>query len=74
MPLDVSYPDNLLEDIFTDSQPVCVILNEATKDKLPGVFKGNLLRKQGWMLNGIIPLFLENTVVVVVVYPTPSEG
>jgi len=32
MPLDVTYPMTLLEDIFTDAQPVCVIVNDATKD------------------------------------------
>ena len=33
MPLDVSYPRSLLDDIFLDAQPACVIVNQTTKDK-----------------------------------------
>jgi len=40
MPLDVTYPMTLLEDIFTDAQPVCVIVNDTTKDNdLKGIAK-----------------------------------
>ncbi|XP_076821590.1 tyrocidine synthase 1-like [Clavelina lepadiformis] len=36
IPLDVSYPDVLLEDIFADAKPACVITSSSMRERLQG--------------------------------------
>ena len=36
MPIDVSYPTPLLEDIFADSQPAAVISEQSLIQYIPG--------------------------------------
>ena len=36
MPIDVSYPTPLLEDIFADSQPAAVIAEQSMIQYIPG--------------------------------------
>ncbi len=50
MPIDVSYPIPLLEDIVTDSQPTAVIVEPAMKQYLPNS-KNDLFMFQRWCFN-----------------------
>uniref|UniRef100_H2YWG8 Dehydrogenase/reductase SDR family member 11 n=1 Tax=Ciona savignyi TaxID=51511 RepID=H2YWG8_CIOSA len=48
MPLDVSYPDVLLEDIFEDSKPVCVITNPKTQKKVLDKGQTVIVLNENW--------------------------
>ena len=36
MPLDVTYPVTLLEDIFSDAKPAAVCADETLREHIPG--------------------------------------
>ena len=38
MPLDISYPLPLLEDIFADAHPVAVCADETLREYIPGEY------------------------------------
>nr|CAB3237767.1 N-(5-amino-5-carboxypentanoyl)-L-cysteinyl-D-valine synthase-like [Phallusia mammillata] len=48
IPLDVSYPDGLLEDIFTDAKPVCVVTNDTMLPKLKDKNQPLVVLNDGW--------------------------
>ena len=54
MPIDVSYPIPLLEDIFSDSEPIAVFAEPSLTQFLPGEWTESILQASYPVWNKVI--------------------